>query len=328
MRSSYLDLMRRRVVVLWCLVAAAVVAAAAVALIGRGADPPLRYTPDGSATIWLPPVQVGSEGHTGVLVGARLTVGRGGRPGALRLRAIEDPFAERTRIVTGPKLELAGDPAVHRVTMPSMRWNPRVSGLAVDQTKGGLAILSACPPDSQGRETCRRPLRVFQPALGAGVNPMVRKATSEAPGVRLSVEPIVEPDIDGDGTADTSADRTDLRLEVKARKSSEPGVSVMRVTIHNEGPRPADIPVLSMRTPPGAQVLRFSENCTNVVTGAELPSGADPSQACRLPRLRPRARAVVEVRVSHAEPGALSATAIAEGPDLSAADNVETLRIG
>jgi hypothetical protein len=105
---------------------------------------PTSRTPAGPATLssdWtgsntlegLPP---------GVLVGMRVTVGKGSRAGEVRFRAQEKPNAP---VHTGGWVELPAAAGTYTFRAPRVPWDHRDGVLGIDQQTGGHAIVASYP---------------------------------------------------------------------------------------------------------------------------------------------------------------------------------------
>ena len=137
--------MRRRRLALATVMAAAMPATAfAQGFGGAPLPPPQTATPEGPATLvsdWTGANTL--EGFAPrVLMGVRVTVGRGGRAGRVRFRAQEKP---RSPVHEGAQVTLPAEPGAYTFPIPGPRvpWDYRDGVLGLTQETGGHAIVGA-----------------------------------------------------------------------------------------------------------------------------------------------------------------------------------------
>jgi hypothetical protein len=264
-------------------------------------------TPEGPATLWNRYTGVSTtEGRPPeVLVGARITVGEGGRVGWLRVLA---------RMGDGPavvsrNVYLPADPQTFTVALPPLRWDYRVGRVGIEQDIGQHALIT--------QQLC-------QPDLGRYADPcqtMWLDGFAEGPraGAQLSIAPIFESDVDEDFAGEGGADRHDLQIRAETTRERDGRVRT-EVVVYHAGPMlPATLPTLKLDLPPGIKA-RWDTECLP----ASSPWGA---QICRIPALAMGASRRV---IFHAEPlvsGTIGISVASESTDLAPADNATSVTL-
>lgn len=271
-------------------------------------------TPDGPATVrgnWLGPST--AEGrHPTSIVAWRVTVGPDGQAGRVRLRVLSGTDHSTSRY-TGPYEWLPAEPGVHeyRLPPPTVLYDTRDGGLALDQEAGGHAVLERRPlPPGSDQEGLS--LDVFRPPLAPDAREV--PPSERHPDVALRVEAVLEGDDDLDGFGDVTQDVGDLRL-LRARALRRPdGRFLLRARVRNTGTSVRHLPAIV--PPPGATEL-------------ECPTGDDARWTirliCRTQSLAPgESRALSLIARLPRRPTHLRVDS--EGPDLRPADNRRRIR--
>jgi hypothetical protein len=263
-------------------------------------------TPEGPATLWNRFTGVPtSEGRPPeVLVGARVTVGEGGRAGWIRVLA---------RMGDGPAVVsrnayLPAEPQTFTVALPPLRWDYRVGRVGIEQDIGGHALISqhACQPD-----------------LGRYADPcqiMSLDGFAEGPraGAQLSIVPIFEPDVDEDFAGEGGADVHDLQIRAATTPERDGRVRV-EVVVYHAGPMfPATWPTLKLDLPPGIEA-QWDTEC--------LPVAHPFLPGCRIPALEMGASRRVIFHVKPRAAGRIGISVASESADLTPADNATSVTV-
>ncbi len=304
--------------------------AMAAAAVPAGADTaPNALTPDGPATVssvWRGAVT--QEGLAPQLLTAvTVTVGPGGQGGPIRLR-VSSPLDPAIGVELGPWTDLPATPGQYTLALPRpVFWDYRQGVIAIDQQVGGHAIVTATPCAGGLTDVCHDvSLDVFHdiadddPARGTADAPAERY-----PGEQLALTQVTAPDLDRDHIPD-GEDRTDLRLAA-TRRFNTTGQQVLRMVIHNAGPRQADQPLIGVGVLlSGGAPDAWFPSCRSFESfefpGIRLPDGAVPGASCGMkPIPAGSTRIVTLVLPPASDRGSIEVSVRSEGADLAPADN-------
>jgi hypothetical protein len=326
----YVRGVRRKLIAVGCLAAIAV-ALSGVAIVARRGSTPATLTPDGPATVWSPwlgpHVLVGLRPD--VLVGVRIAVGPGGRAGRVRLRVVQNVGEPGRPARMGPWFTLPAAAGVYSFPAPHVPWDDRYGAIAIDQQSGRQAIVEteACRPDAdEGDDPCDDVALVeFKPALAGGISPLRARPVEDLRGHRLAITAVHEPDADGDLVGDRSEDRTDLQVRSTLERTRGERF-VLTVTVHNAGPRTADLPTVTAQPTAAVAAGTWTPGCSapRVIAVRPVSSvGHSSDRPLRCPLALLRSGETRRLRVSLTADGSLGirVRVSAEGPDLRPADN-------
>lgn len=195
-------------------------------------------TPEGPMTLrerWLGASTL--EGRSPeVITRVRITVGRGGRAGRIRLRILDR--ADRATVKgTGGWESLPAEPGTYELPAPHVRYDPRDSGIALDQETGGHAIVTR-HEDDPAKERWSDPyelqaIDVFRPPLADDARDVERSERLQ--GHELMVAPVIEPDSDEDLVGDRTEEVGDLTALRARFTDKRDGLWILTARVRNNG---------------------------------------------------------------------------------------------
>lgn len=286
---------------------------------------PTEATPDGPATVvdvFNGGIELGAWLPYQVLTKVRVRVGAGGRPGLVRFRAggkvgewVTLPAEPGAYEFPAPHVELIGPGQLYGL-------------LGMDQQTGGHVVIGEtvdCPVNCTPCDSIWFGCTPFSVYEYAG-DPASSTPTAKLAGRQLTIDALGEPDVDRDLRGDQTEDRTDLRLSA-ATTLDEHGHARTAITVKNAGPLRADVPMTGLTLPEGVTV--HWDGCTRHGRGAiqwlqlspiNRPRAGALTDGCLIAPLESRASRTVTLTTS-ASKKPIKLVALAEGPDLKAADN-------
>lgn len=303
------------------------IAPVALLAFAQASPSPESLTPEGPATLYSD--WHGAHTLEGVpaelLVGFRVTVLPGGKPGTVRFLVHHRPSdggpTAPPSVHAGPPVTLPAEPGSYVFPAPHVLHDYRDISLGIEQETGGHAIAAQtrCAPEEGESDLCNsQSVDVYRPPIGAAV-PDRRTASEVQRGRQLLIEPITELDIDNDGAGDQTEDRTNLRATATSTKLTG-GRRAFDVTIENAGPRPANVPRLRASLMPSPGRGSWSPKCLsqNVFT----PQGEVRSrdQFCVLAPLAAGERRTVRLVMPDIGRGEAYFSVSSEGKDLAGGD--------
>ncbi len=281
--------MRRRRLALATVMAAAMPATAfAQGFGGAPLPPPQTATPEGPATLvsdWT-----GSNTLEGfaprVLMGVRVTVGRGGRAGRVRFRAQEKP---RSPVHEGAQVTLPAEPGAYTFPIPVRACR----GTIATACSGSRRKPAGTRSSARGTAAARGNTNCKDQTLTIHRTPRVPRTLG---GRYLTIEGVTERDLDEDLAGDLTEDVTRLRTSVRIQRGG--GSVAITTTVHNVGARTADRPVVDLQlsrpgfgvwTAPCADEPRWAygrrcQRCSGACWGRSAPARrARRGSSCRIP---------------------------------------------